>query len=115
MAKYTRITYNERCRIKQLLNEGLSIRAIARYLRRSKSTISTEIRRKGMTVKTYHTAHAQWDANFKRKLIRRTKKIKGALESLIQYLMIERHWSPEQISNYLKLREPSNNVRNSKR
>lgn len=107
MAKYTRITYNERCRIKQYLKEGLSLGKIASYLRRSKSTISTEIRRKGMGTKTYHPGQAQNDANFRRRLIKRNRKIKGPLEAAIQVLMLERHWSPEQISQVLKQRYPT--------
>ena len=107
MAAYTRITYNERCRIRQMLKDGLSQNKIARRLGRGKSTISTEIRRKGMTVNSYHPSHAQQNANFKRGLIRKNRKIKGELEELIQLLMLERRWSPEQISESLKLRYPS--------
>ncbi len=107
MAEYTRLTYNERCRIRQYLKEGLSQGKIARRLRRSKSTISTEIRRKNMSMKTYHPVHAQSDANFKRRLIQHNRKIKGPLEASIQVLMLEQHWSPEQISYALKRRYPS--------
>ncbi len=107
MATYTRITYNERCRIRQMLQDGCSLGEVARRLRRSKSTISTEVRRKGMTPGTYHPSHAQQDANFRRKLIRRRHRIQGPLEASIQYLMLERRWSPEQISNYLKIHYPS--------
>lgn len=105
--EYCRLTYNERCRIRQLLKEGRSQQHIADYLRRSKSTISTEMRRKGMTRETYHPSHAQQDANFKRGLIHRNRKIKGPLEASIQVLMLEKHWSPEQISHGLKRRYPS--------
>jgi IS30 family transposase len=106
MAAYTRITYNERQRIRQMLQEGLSVSEIAQQLRRSKSTISTEIRRKNMNIETYAPSQAQADANWKRKLIRRRKKIVGALESAIQLLMLEKRWSPEQISNVLKKKYP---------
>ena len=107
MAKYTRITYNERCRIRQYLKEGLSQQEIADSLRRSKSTISSEIRRKGMTADSYNPIHAQADVKFKRGLIKRNRKIKGALEASIQLLLLERRWSPEQISCWLKIHYPS--------
>ena len=42
---YTHLTREERFCLEVLLNKGLSIRAIARILRRSPSTISRELRR----------------------------------------------------------------------
>jgi len=107
MASYIRLTYNERHRIRQMLKEQWSIGEIARTLRRSKSTISTEIRRKGMTAKGYNPITAQQDVKFKRKLVKKKRKIQGALESILQCLMLEKHWSPEQISNYLRIHYPS--------
>lgn len=104
---YSRITFNERKRIKQLLNDGLSINKIAATLKRSKSSISTEVRRKCMTAKSYNPIQAQADAKFKRSTVPQKRKIKGPLESTVQLLLLERHWSPEQISNYLKINYPS--------
>jgi len=92
MARYTRITYNERWRIRQLLQEGYKISEIARRLNRSKSTISTEVRRKGMTPSTYFPIHAQQNAIFLRKLICRKRRIQGSLEASIQHLMLELRW-----------------------
>ncbi|NLA78550.1 MAG: helix-turn-helix domain-containing protein, partial [Erysipelothrix sp.] len=42
---YTYITIEEHACIKKMKSEGSSIRAIARYLERSPSTISREIKR----------------------------------------------------------------------
>lgn len=106
MAKYTRIAYHERLRIRQLLNKNYSYGKIAETLRRSKSSIYEEINRKGMTAKTYNPIHAQTDKKFQDRLKGRKKKIYGALEQMIHLSMLEYHWSPEQISNYLKLRYP---------
>lgn len=106
VAKYTRLSYHERLRIRHLLSENHSIGQIAKYLRRSKSTIFDEVRRKGMTVRTYNPIHAQSDKKFRCKLKGRKKKIFGALEQLIHLLMLDYHWSPEQISNCLKFRYP---------
>lgn len=106
MAKYTRITYHERLRIRHLLNKKKSLGEIAKKLRRSKSTISDEIRRKGMTAKAYNPILAQSDKKFRDRLRGRKKKIFGPLKELIHFLMLEYHWSPEQISNRLKLNYP---------
>ena len=59
MAQYSRLTHNERCRIRQMLKQGMSQGQIARNLRRSKSTVSTEIHREGMTMEGYNPAQAQ--------------------------------------------------------
>ena len=107
MAKYTRITYNERAQIKQFLEEGVSFSEIAEKLGRSKSTISAEVRRKQMNRDRYNPKVAQADCNFKRKLTCRKKKIFGALEQLILFLLVERRFSPEQISNFLKIKHPN--------
>ena len=44
------LSFEERCRIKELLVEGKGVRAIARALDRSPSTISRELRRVGACV-----------------------------------------------------------------
>ncbi len=107
MATYTRLIYKERKRIRQLLTEHYSIGKIAIALGRSKSTISTEILRRGMTAETYNPSVAQADTNFRRSLQKREKKITGALEACISLLMLEFRWSPEQISNHLKIVYPN--------
>ena len=106
MAKYARLSYHERVRIRHLLKEGYSIGRIAKDLSRSKSTIHYEIHRKGMTVATYYPIHGQADKKFRDRLRGRKKKIFGPLEHLIQLSMLEKHWSPEQISNRLKICYP---------
>lgn len=106
MAKYARLSYHERVRIRHLLKEGFSIGQIAKELSRSKSTIHYEIHRKGMTAETYFYVHGQADKIFRDKLRGRKKKVFGPLQEVINFLMLEYHWSPEQISNSLKLRYP---------
>lgn len=106
MAKYTRMSYHERVKICQLLKQGSSIGIIAKTLNRSKSTIHAEIHRRGMTVKTYFSIHAQADKKFKDRLRGRKIKVFGALKEMIHLLMMDYHWSPEQISNYLKINYP---------
>lgn len=107
MAAYTRLTYNERLRIGQLAQENHSVGEIARRLRRSKSTISTELRRVDLTGESYLPAQAQADADLRRRQVGKKRKIVGALEAAIQLLMLEQHWSPEQISGFLKQNFPT--------
>jgi IS30 family transposase len=59
-----------------------------------------------MTAKTYYQIHGQADKKFRDRLRGRKKKVFGALEQMIQLLMLDYHWSPEQISNRLKLCYP---------
>jgi len=107
MAKYTRLTYHERLKIRQLLDRNFSYAEIASVLLRSKSSIYSEIHRKGMSRKTYNPIHAQCDKKFQDSLRGKKQKIFGALESLIQLLLMDYLWSPEQISNRLKLLYPT--------
>lgn len=106
MASYSRITFAERQIIAQQLRKKLSISEIARTLGRSKSTISQEVRRKGMSANGYSPIQAQQDAKFKAGFRIRPRKIYGVLEGLIEYLLLERRCSPEQISGYLSLKYP---------
>ncbi|PAK20872.1 hypothetical protein CJJ23_04935 [Mycoplasmopsis agassizii] len=58
--KYKQVTYEERCTIETLLNDGVNVTQIAKHLKRSKSTISREIKRN--TVDGYYDSK---DANKK--------------------------------------------------
>lgn len=98
MAKYTRLSYAERKRIEQLKTQRLGVRDIAKALCRSTSTISTELRRcRG----PYKAELAQRDADKRMQWRKPEPKISGALEQIILLLMVERRFSPEQISAYL--------------
>lgn len=103
MAKYCRLTYAERMRIEQLKKKGLKVRAIARALSRSPSTISNELNRR---FTQYNADTAQKDADKMQKQRVKKRKISGALEAVITYLLIELRCSPEQISGYLKKTYP---------
>ena len=58
---YTNLTINERAKIEILLEEGLSIRAIARKLKHQPSTISRELARYAGC--TADQAQARYQAN----------------------------------------------------
>ncbi len=59
MAKYTRLCYAERKRIEQLKSEGRGVRAIARILSRSHSSIFYELNR---CFTNYNSTTTQRDA-----------------------------------------------------
>lgn len=93
---YTHINIEERACIKKMKSEGSSIRAIARYLGRSPSTISREINRNKDNNGVYHPVIAQKlyferKDNCGRKII-----IASAVREYIND-KIDDSWSPEQI------------------
>ena len=102
MNAYQHLTHAERYMIYRLKKICLSIRKISRYLDRSVSTIYREIQRnsggRGYRYKQTHE-YAQYCLCTSHKSGTITKK---TLELVKSYLRME--WSPEQISNYLKLK-----------
>jgi transposase, IS30 family len=104
--KHRKISVKEREQILILLKDGLTIRGIARYLERSPSSISEELRRKGMTRKTYSLSVAQVDRNIKASFKGRKTKLKERKQplKLIKKWILEEMWSPEQVSGRLKLK-----------
>lgn len=103
-----RFSLEERFRLAQLLALRLSIRELAVRLGRAASSISQEIRRNGMNALSYNPYLANEHAKLRQGASKRNKKIQGALEEIIDLLLIERHFSPEQISGYLKKQYPDN-------
>lgn len=97
------LRFSEREEISRGLAQKLSIRAIARQLNRSPSTILREIRRHGGLTR-YRAHHAQ-DRALKR--ASRPKSCKLALNAELCELVsekLERKWSPEQIAGWLRVR-----------
>lgn len=98
---YTHLTRNERFCLEELRQNGQSIRAIARMLGRSASTISRELKRNS-SKKGYHPYYAYSQA------VGRRRKAKGSsLQSdpeKRQYVIekLQLYWSPEQIANSWK-------------
>lgn len=95
----------EREEISISLAANLSIRQIARSLRRSPSTISREINKNG-GIGTYRANVAE-TAAWKR--AKRPKPAKLAINIPLKSLVIEKlqlKWSPEQISGWLKIEFP---------
>ena len=99
------LTLSEREEISLGLQAQLSLRAIARKLRRAPSTISREVRRNGGRI-DYRAAlsdQAAWDRAL------RPKSCKLAcLRRLCRTISskLRRNWSPQQIAGWLKRRYP---------
>ena len=109
MAKrsYNRISYSERVVIEQLSKQGYGVRKISEALNRSPSSISEETRRNGVTIKTYKAKDANWHANLMRKSVKPKEKMHGPLKEIIDQMLVEKHWSPMQISGFLKKHYPN--------
>lgn len=106
---YKHITIEERACIKKMKSEGSSLREIAKYLERSPSTISREIKRNKGQNGVYHPVTAQ-------RLYYERKDNCGRKISLnyeIQRYInngIDKNWSPEQIYFRSKIDVPDLNI-----
>lgn len=109
--KHSKLSALEREKITILLATGESLRAIARRLNRSDSTIRDEIKRNQFG-EIYVAIHAQEKAE-KRVMRARTRHpLKN--KSVYTYVLkkLRYGWSPEQISGRLKLKKPDNSYWN---
>jgi len=106
MKKYTRLQFEDRIKIEVYHLLGWTIEAISKELARSKSSISRELSR----MQGNYSAHiAHWYAVKKSREHHNNRRIDDApnLKQTIHELL-EKRWSPVQISRYLK-QEYSNN------
>ena len=102
MCHYTHFTTEERELSRVLKAQGLSIRAIARILNRSPSSVSREFRRNSYSNGTYAAHHADKLYRKRRKNCGRKPKLKaGAARDYVLEKMALR-WSPEQIAGRAK-------------
>lgn len=104
MSEYKRLSFEEREEISRLLGSGLSLRSIAKSLRRNPSTISREVNRLSDGKKNYR-ALAGHKQSIKRSRSRRLDKRKlfenERLLSVVR-AKLKLYWSPDQIAKYLK-------------
>lgn len=101
--KYHRLTRDERYQIAALKESGLGVRAIARVLGKSASTISRELRRNSYFPNKYIPSYAHNKALKWTRRRQGTKlRIKGELKAHIE-AKLKLDWSPEQIAGRLKL------------
>nr|WP_242384938.1 helix-turn-helix domain-containing protein [Enterococcus faecalis] len=107
MTSYKHITTGERELIFLYSNMGYSIRRIGKLLKRSASTISRELRRHAGQGFAYSPSNAQRRYNRNKKKCGRKRLLDTSIiKPTIQTLFIDYQWSPEQISNRLKLECP---------
>ncbi len=103
------LTLSEREEIRAGLSAKMSIRAIARSLNRSPSTISREIQR-NRGRRGYKAVDANNRAN---RMAKRPKKYLLERNSRLRNLVLEKlelKWSPEQISGWLRRTFPCQNI-----
>ena len=103
--RYTQLQYEERIELAQLYSEGHSINRIAWIMKRSKSTISRELKR-NKTHDNYWPDSAQRRAQYRRL---RGNKINNNrdLQMFVWQHIIHKRWSPEQIAGWLKVNQPT--------
>jgi len=99
---YAQISQEERYDIAAMKRQRLSIRAIAKELNRSPSTISREIRRNRRSDGSYGAQVAGERTRSKRRRSRRNTHFTTDDWVLVEHL-ISFDWSPEQVSGWLKL------------
>ena len=109
--KYTHISYAERCQIQGFLKLGLSINKIANLLNRSKSTISTEIKRGtveqigslGQIYTIYSPDAAEFKYNANRLKCGKKSKFSRVKEFLkyAEQKILKDKWSPDAIIGYV--------------
>lgn len=100
MGKYRRLASAERYQIEALNRSGLGVSGIARLLGRAKSSISRELRRRGLA--DYYCAKRAGASALQRSRRAKPFKIAGRLGELVQSRLALEN-SPEQISGWLKL------------
>lgn len=102
---YEHLKPEERATVMLMQREGSSLRAVARTLNRSPSSISRELRRQGAEGLPYDAAAAGDRAREKRFQPRRRPKlgVHTVLFGVVEYFL-RGGWSPEQIAGTLKNR-----------
>jgi IS30 family transposase len=100
---HTQITLEERYAIMALKKQRYPIRAIARELGRAPSTISRELRRNLRPSGSYTPSVAHQYAVARRRRSRRNSHF-GPQDWALVRPLLERDWSPEQVSGWLRRR-----------
>lgn len=101
MSNYRRVTQEDRVRIKDGLDAGLTKSAIADKLGFNKSTISREYER-NRGKRGYRPLQAGKSAQSRQRYRSRLRKWDGHLATKVRRLL-KKKWSPEQISKRMKL------------
>ena len=102
---YSQLSTSERNRLQQGLNQGMSLRAIARALGRSVSTLSRECRRGGSRFDYDAVEGGAWARSHRRRGPRKLL-VGSPLAGLVERQIIQHAWSPEQIAGTLRMEHP---------
>lgn len=108
---YSQFTREKRSEVSALLRAGHTCRGIAQILGVSPSTISRELRRNrcrnSRSQSGYHAREAHRQAKQRRHQANQHRsKINARLAQLLEELIVEATWSPEQIAGWLKRHRP---------
>lgn len=106
---YTHLTRDERFCLEELRQKGSSIRAIARMLGRSASTISRELKRNSNR-KGYHPYYAYSQAVWRRRKAKGSSLQSDPEKRLYVIEKLQLYWSPEQIANSWKKEHPESSI-----
>ena len=102
MCHYTHFSTEERELSRVLKAQGFSIRAIARMLNRSPSSVSREFKRNSYSNGTYAAHHADKLYRKRRKNCGRKPKLKSGTARGYVLAKMALRWSPEQIAGRAK-------------
>lgn len=104
MSHYTHLSIEEREKLYYLHGQGKSFREIARELKRAPSTITREYKRGRCWRNPYLPSRAQYRYEQRRKRCGRKPILSDPVyREKIRYYIEQLQWSPEQVSNRLKL------------
>ncbi len=109
--KFSQLGQTERDDIHRGLLAGQSLRAIAKSLGRSASTLSRERRRNSSVEERYDAVEAGRQAAQRRRTSRPHKLADGSALAQRVYGKLRQGWSPQQISGHLKLENPTDRSR----
>ena len=103
--RYSQLSGDERNQLQRGLNEGRSLRALARSMGRNPGTLSRECRR-GWLQRSYDAVQGGgWARSHRRR--GPCKLLPGSpLTEQVHALILERTWSPEQIAGRLQVEHP---------
>ena len=107
MSHYRHLSIEEREKLYLLHGQGKSFRAIAAALGRSPSTVTREYKRGRCWRNPYIPSRAQYRYEKRRMNCGRKKILADPKAGKLICSLIEKQWSPEQISNRLKLENNS--------
>ena len=99
---YSHLSSVEREEISRALALGREVRAIARQLGRSPSTVSRELHRNARRAHDYRATVAQWRAQRRARIARRPRRLADAWLRRYVGRRLSQGWSPQQIAARLR-------------